>query len=242
MFSRNLKLLREQADMTQMQFSSKIGINRSTIADYEVGSSQPRPEVMRKIAQFFNVTIDELLGEIVGKTDNQNGTRVLAVTLDSSGNENIEFIPHKAQAGYTRGYSDVNYIKSLDRFKIPKLPQGTHRAFEIIGDSMHPIESGSIVIGLYVEKIQDIRDDSRYILLTNEGIVFKRVKRKIRSFELVSDNLNYQPYSVPYADIIEMWAYVSCISFNESSPRLTVDSLLDRLNSIDSKIDLLVNH
>lgn len=229
--------------MTQEQFSAKIGMKRSTVADYEIGAYQPRPATMQKIAHFFNVSIDELLGEIVGKTDNQNGSRTLAVTVDSLGRENIEFVPHKAQAGYTRGYSDVHYIRSLDRFNIPKLPHGTHRAFEIVGDSMPPVESGSIVIGSYVDRIQDIKDDSRYILLTNDGIVFKRVRRKIRMFELVSDNLNYLPYTVPYSEIIEMWAYVSCISFNEgNASRPTVDSLLEKLNSIDSKINYLVNH
>ena len=58
----------------------------------------------------------------------------------------VEIVADGASAGYLRGYSDPEYIESLNSLKLPFLPIGKHRAFPIKGDSMLPIKSGSFII------------------------------------------------------------------------------------------------
>lgn len=61
-FHNIFKQLRMASGLTQAEFSKKIGISRSTIGMYETGAREPDFETLEKIADFFNVDIDYLLG------------------------------------------------------------------------------------------------------------------------------------------------------------------------------------
>ena len=90
----------------------------------------------------------------------------------------ISFVPVKAAAGYLAGYSDPEYIDELNTFTLPMLAAGTYRAFEIVGDSMLPTPSGSVIIGEITNSLEDVKSNQTYILVSrNEGIVYKRVMK-----------------------------------------------------------------
>lgn len=61
MFADNLKQLRKEKGMTQTQFASEFNIATRTIAMWETGKRTPDTETLKKIARFFNVSIDFLL-------------------------------------------------------------------------------------------------------------------------------------------------------------------------------------
>src|SRR5690606_11354077 len=121
-----------------------------------------------------------------------------------------------ASAGYLNGYADPEFIKELNRFRLPFLPVGTYRAFEIKGDSMLPLPSGSIVIGEYVDKLADLKDGLTYVVVSkNDGIVYKRVFNEIEENGVLtcrSDNPTYPAFEVPAQDILEIWKGVAHIS------------------------------
>lgn len=60
MFGERLKELREDFNLTQDQLAEKIGINRSTISAYENNAISPTLEILVKLADTFNVSIDYL--------------------------------------------------------------------------------------------------------------------------------------------------------------------------------------
>lgn len=60
MFGERLKELREDFNMTQEQLGQIIGINRSTISAYENNTINPTLDVVVKLADTFNVSIDYL--------------------------------------------------------------------------------------------------------------------------------------------------------------------------------------
>lgn len=62
MFSKNLTKLRKRANLTQYQLADKLGFSRGQIANYEQGKREPDYETLGKIADFFDIGIDELLG------------------------------------------------------------------------------------------------------------------------------------------------------------------------------------
>lgn len=61
-FKNIFRQLRISSGLTQVEFSKRIGISRSTIGMYETGAREPDFETLEKIADFFNVDIDYLLG------------------------------------------------------------------------------------------------------------------------------------------------------------------------------------
>lgn len=62
MFGERLKLLRSNIGITQADFAEKFEISRGTIAMWETNKRQPDHDTLLKIADFFQVTVDYLLG------------------------------------------------------------------------------------------------------------------------------------------------------------------------------------
>lgn len=247
LISNNIKYLRKDNHFTQEQLAEKIGIKRSLLGAYEEGRADPRLNNLLRISEIFNVSVDLLISEDLSQilnSDSKNNTgriksRVLAITVDAEGDENIDLIPQKASAGYLNGYADPEYLEEMPKFKIPFLSKnGTFRAFEIAGDSMLPVLPGTIIIGKYIEAVSDIKNNTTYILLTgSEGIVYKRVRTTNTNdgvLELVSDNKTYSPYNIDLSDVLEIWEAATFISqtFPESSSINRENSDFENLKSI----------
>ena len=58
----NLKILRKRINLTQKEVADAVGITFQTYSYYETGRTNPTPEMLCKLADFFGVTVDELLG------------------------------------------------------------------------------------------------------------------------------------------------------------------------------------
>ena len=61
-FKNVFKRLRIASQLTQADMAQKLGIAKSTISMYENGNREPDFETLEKIADFFNVDTDYLLG------------------------------------------------------------------------------------------------------------------------------------------------------------------------------------
>lgn len=59
-FRNNIKYLRKQRGMNQMQLAEAMGLWQTTISRLERGEGHPSLEVANKYASFFGVTIDAL--------------------------------------------------------------------------------------------------------------------------------------------------------------------------------------
>lgn len=57
-----LKTLRKHLGLTQKQVANEIGLMVETYANYELGRREPDLETLIKLADFFNVSLDELMG------------------------------------------------------------------------------------------------------------------------------------------------------------------------------------
>lgn len=62
MFSNVLQRLRKDARLTQDQIADAFGVPKRTYGSWERGERQPDFEMLGKIADYFNVTTDYLLG------------------------------------------------------------------------------------------------------------------------------------------------------------------------------------
>lgn len=62
MISERLKYLREDAELSQKELAKALGVSPSTIGMYESGKRTPDSEMLTRICDFFNITVDYLLG------------------------------------------------------------------------------------------------------------------------------------------------------------------------------------
>ena len=61
-FSNNLRILRKLRHMTQDQLAQELNTTRSCISNYENGKRQPDSDIIHLIADYFDVSVDYLLG------------------------------------------------------------------------------------------------------------------------------------------------------------------------------------
>lgn len=243
MVTSNIRFLRKNARYTQAQLAEQLDIKRSLVGAYEEGRAEPKLSTLVNIARLFSISLDELITVDLSNPENKSKTsgtsqaggklRVLAITVDGEQKENIELVPLKASAGYLNGYSDPEFIEELPRFQLPMLGnQGTFRAFEISGDSMLPIASGTVIVGRFIEDWSTVKDGTPCIIVSQkEGVVFKRIYNKIEEASMLrlhSDNPVYSPYELHVEDVLEIWEAKSYIS----STFPIADLSLDKLSSI----------
>lgn len=219
--------------MSQGALASEMGITRAKLAALESGQTKaPQPEDYLNFSAFFRVSIDTLLkvdltriGELkLRELEAGNDVyikggnlRVLAISVDKSNHENVEYVPVKAKAGYAAGgFSDPEYIAGLPKFSIPNLPRnGTYRVFPITGDSMLPIPDGSEITGKFVEDWRSLKPDTPCIVILNgnQDFVFKMVTVTAGGMlQLRSLNPLYSTFEVPAKEVLEVWSFYSFTS------------------------------
>ncbi|GIP35501.1 helix-turn-helix domain-containing protein [Paenibacillus sp. J2TS4] len=57
-----IKSLRDQAGLSQKRLAESLGISNVQLSRYETGDRKPDPDTIRQIADFFDVSVDYLLG------------------------------------------------------------------------------------------------------------------------------------------------------------------------------------
>ncbi|MBC7936247.1 MAG: LexA family transcriptional regulator [Rhizobacter sp.] len=239
----NLKYLRKLRGWTQEEFATKVNIKRSLVGAYEEERADPRLDVLEIVADIFKVSLDELL---LKDLSNQSGSYLMKrrqQKMATADRNVIHFVPLKAAAGYLAGYADTEFIDELNTFTLPMLSGGNYRAFEIIGDSMLPTPSGSIIVGDKVDSMDDVKSNAAYIVISrNEGIVYKRIVKSNKAknkVSLVSDNPNFQPYQVNTEDIIELWQAQVVIGKVATQQRWDVNSLASLVNNLQDQVSTL---
>lgn len=61
-FSQNLRILRECEKLKQIDLASKLGVTQRKVSYWETGKIEPSLEDLWKIADFFGVSVDEIIG------------------------------------------------------------------------------------------------------------------------------------------------------------------------------------
>ena len=187
-FDSNIKLLRKRKKLTQDEAAEQLGMKRSTWSGYENKVAQPGLDTVLLFADYFRISVDTLLKVDLGKLSEtqlrqlEHGEdvflrggklRILASTVSKDNEENIELVPVKAQAGYSTGFSDPEYIRELQVFQLPFLSEEKkYRTFQLQGDSMLPIPEKAWVTGEYLVDWRELKTGEACVVLTlDEGIV-----------------------------------------------------------------------
>jgi transcriptional regulator with XRE-family HTH domain len=240
--NKNLKYLRKLRGWTQEEFAQKLRIKRSLLGAYEEERAEPRIEILEVVADMFKLTLDDLLRKDVSDTKTNYIARRRAQKM-SNGRTDIPFVPVKAAAGYLNGYADPEFVDELNTFTLPMLAGGDYRAFEIVGDSMMPTPSGSVIVGERVQNLDEVKTNQTYIVVSkSEGIVYKRMMKNNRQknkYTLVSDNPTYQPYIIGADDILEVWQAQMIIAKANTQQRWDVGQLASLVNNLQQQVTVL---
>ena len=103
-----IKKLREEKGITQAELSKHLKISPSTVGMYEQGRREPDIDTLKKLSDFFEVSIDYLLG----KTNFRNHTETIALHRVGDPKDDL---PQEA-------LDKIEEFKELMRLKYQKKP------------------------------------------------------------------------------------------------------------------------
>lgn len=210
--------LREQGKVrSSRQFALALDYLPQSLSEILKGRRDVTIELLRKAIEEFNINPMYVFtgeGTMFHTGDNSSGFRLLTVVTDAQNDERIVHVPVPAQAGYAGEELDPRFFEELPTYTLPdyKYRVGTHRSFDVAGDSMEPtLFEGDKVVCSYLEPglwENSLKDNYVYVVVTRGDVLVKRVFNKIKSqrcLELHSDNDFYQPYRIAAGDVREIW-------------------------------------
>jgi repressor LexA len=85
MLARHLKQLRKEWRLTQGELASRFGVTQQAVAKWESGRALPEPETISRIADFFGVSADYLLGRTDAPSASGPASRVRIIGAVKAG-------------------------------------------------------------------------------------------------------------------------------------------------------------
>lgn len=251
------KLREDNSVRSSRQFALSLEYLPQSLSEILKGRRDVTIELLRKAVDKYKINPVYIYtgeGPMFMTEEDHKSFRVLTIVTNSSEDERIVHVPVPAQAGYAGEMTDPTFVQDLPTFTLPdyKYKVGTHRSFDVSGDSMEPtLFEGDKVICSYLEPTlweTSIKDNYVYVIVTRGDVVVKRIQNRIKErkqLELYSDNNFYEPYNVNLGDIREMWYVRAKISPFLPSPQnvqITLHEEIRQLQSIITKQNNLIEN
>ncbi|MBP3930923.1 MAG: helix-turn-helix domain-containing protein [Peptostreptococcaceae bacterium] len=214
-FGKKLKKLRMDNNVSAYKLCEDLHIHRGTLSNWETGKRTPDSDTLLKIANYFNVTLDYLLGNEKGKRKKYKGYKydpfykfdapdelISKNELISKfkGDELIE-VPVFYINNSTSMFADENII-GYEIIHREELQMGKEYFYlQVKGDSMANVgisDRSRVLI-----RVQDYIENNGDIMAVKIGneLTLKRVYKQDAGLLLQSENVNYDPIFYPTSDV-----------------------------------------
>ena len=219
-FSDMLTYLRKRENLSQQELAEKTGLTRSAIGMYETGKREPDFETLEKIADFFNVNMDYL----IGKSDFKNNTEMFQYW--DKQNKAKEFYKEVADIPNTcpietKRFPLLGKIACgepvfADEDRESYVEAGTNIQADFClkakGDSMinARIYDGDIV---FIRKQPDVNDGEIAAVLIDDEATLKRVFKMPGRIQLRAENPKYKPIDITEEQNIKVLVLGKAVAF-----------------------------
>lgn len=184
-----IRALREAANKPQKELAIDIGVRQPTISDWEAGRKDPSTKNAQKLASYFGVSVDYLLG--------RDDEPFRGAALQSSKGRWIPVLGDVAAGIPIDAIEDI-----VDYEEIPNemAKSGEFFGLRIKGDSMLPVmKTGDVVIVRKQDTVED--GDVAVVLVNGDSATVKKVKIVQNGIYLIPFNTAFAPMLYSQADI-----------------------------------------
>lgn len=182
-----IKELRLSKAIKQVDFAKMLGVSQATVSGWESEKYQPDRDTLIKMASYFDVSVDYLIGNSPVKKEKKKGVQIPVLG--------------EVRAGYPM--EAVENIIDYEEIDEEMARRGEFFALRIKGDSMEPrFVDGDVVI---VRK-QETADSGDIVvaLVNGDSATIKKLKRHQNGITLVPSNAAYEPMYYSSEEIIEL--------------------------------------
>lgn len=186
-FQIRLKAEREQRDITQKQLADIIGVTDAAIGMWERGKRIPDTFTLQRLADYFGVTVDYLLGR----------TETIKEKPVPYGDQEIHLLPILGviRAGQPL-YADENIV-GYEPIGADQVKGGDYFYLRVTGNSMFNPSAGKLISdgSLVLVRQQDDVDNGvvAVVMVNEEEATVKRVFKNNGQIVLQADNTSYPP-------------------------------------------------
>ena len=137
------KLREEKRIKSSRQFALSLEYLPQSLSEILKGRRDVTIELLRKSVERYQINPVYIYtgdGPMFMSEEDHKSFRVLTIVTNGQEDERIVHVPVPAQAGYAGELSNPIFIQDLPSFTLPdyKFKVGTHRSFDVSGDSMEP--------------------------------------------------------------------------------------------------------
>lgn len=182
-----IKELRLSKAIKQVDFAKMLGVSQATVSGWESEKYQPDRDTLIKMASYFDVSVDYLIGNSPVKKEKKKGVQIPVLG--------------EVRAGYPM--EAVENIIDYEEIDEETARRGEFFALRIKGDSMEPrFVEGDVVI---VRK-QETADSGDIVvaLVNGDSATIKKLKRHQNGITLVPSNAAYEPMYYSSEEIMEL--------------------------------------
>ena len=185
------EILLSENGIKAVEVGRATGINPSTFTTWKKGTTTPKQSTLKKIADYFGVSLSWLLGESDDRESDNGMTKIPVVGLVAAG------IPITAQENII-GYEEV-----------PKeiLSRGEYFGLRIKGDSMSPaILDGDVVIvrkqetadtgDVVIDLVNGEDGVCKKLIKRQDGITLKSINPDYGDFTYTNDQIRTMPVNI----------------------------------------------
>lgn len=220
LFSSNIKYLRKQKKVTQLDIANAVGVSDNAISNYENGKFYPTADILVKLCEYLNVSSDDLLLK-----DLASGveTEVFEPAKIEKGNNVL--VPLSAQEEYVGKWSK-KFIRELTYVNIPGV-EGDARTFEVLGNGMNPILMSGDFAACTVSSLAQVQSGKIYGIVTAQKIHWGYAQVEYQRLRCIPANKDEQEaYYIPETDIREVWEVQKRITGQLVEPALSMEARL----------------
>ena len=211
------KLKEDGKTRSSRQFALSLDYLPQSLSEIQKGRRDVTIELLRKAVETYDMNPIYLFtgdSTMFMTSEETSSFRLLTIVTDGEDDERIVHVPIPAQAGYAGEVLDPEFVQTLPTYTLPdyKYKIGTHRSFDVSGDSMEPtlFEGDKVICSFLEPNIWEttIKDNYVYVVVTRGDVLVKRLFNHLKEEKtllLHSDNEFYEPYSISVEDVREVW-------------------------------------
>lgn len=184
--AKKIRTLRENKNITQRELADKLNKSESAVRMWELGKSEPDIDTIKKLAEFFQISSDELIGNSI-KYDN-------ALSFEMPIYRVLKKIPilGSIRAGMPM-YSEENFIGEIEIPEEWTICGQQYFALKVKGDSMAPRYLENDIVILKQSPTCNNGQVCAVLINGDEATLKKVIFLPDKSIMLQPINPNYKP-------------------------------------------------
>jgi transcriptional regulator with XRE-family HTH domain len=241
-FGKNIKKIRGVKGLSQQAFAELFLLKRATLGAYEEGRSEPKIDTIIKVANYFSISIDDMLTKEI--TVNQLLSFNGGITTDvnqvvKAGFVEVPFVNALNSKMFIDDFKTSQSYSSLPKIMIPVEKSSHLLAFTVQDLFMVSNEEGlfpnDVVVGESTSP-KDLTQGDVVVVLVNEELLIRRYETSDSGYNLLADHVNIPPITIPYKVPVHFWkvSYVFLKRYPKFASKLEA-----RINQLDAELKRL---